>query len=91
MKPYHLLVAAAVLMPVSTFAQAPKPCEELKLEIAKKLEAKAVNSYSLEIVPKDQEMLGKVVGTCEGGKKKIVYRKSAATPNIPAPADKPRH
>ncbi len=90
MKLYHLLVAVVMAMPISTFAQAAKPCEDLKLEIAKKLEANQVKSYSLEIVPKDQEVQGKVVGTCEGGTKKIVYSKTPATPKPPAPpANKP--
>jgi hypothetical protein len=85
MKPYYLLVAVALAMPASTFAQAAKPCEELKLEIAKKLEANQVKSYSLEIVPKDQEVQGKVVGTCERSNKKIVYGKTPAAPKDPAP------
>jgi hypothetical protein len=72
----------------SAFAQAAKPCEDLKTEIAQKLEAKSVKSYSLEIMAKDdKEGDGKVVGTCEGGTKKIVYQRKAATPpSTPAPA-----
>jgi hypothetical protein len=57
------------------FAQA-KPCEELKAEIAAKLEAKGVVGYTLEIVANDQVPQGaKVVGTCEGGTKKITYKR----------------
>jgi hypothetical protein len=77
MKRYRLLVIAALAIPMSTFA-AGKPCEELKSEIAQKLEAKGVTNFSLEIVAKDQEGSGKVVGTCEGGTKKIVYEKKKA-------------
>ena len=83
---YYLLVAAALAVPISTFAQAAKPCEVLKLEIAKKLEANQVKSYSLDIVPKDQDVQGKVVGTCEGATKKIVYSKTPAAPKAPAPS-----
>jgi hypothetical protein len=92
MKRYRLLVVAALAIPVSAFA-AGKPCEELKAEIAQKLEAKGVTSYSLEIVPKDQEATGKVVGTCEGGTKKIVYdRTTAAAAKKPAdPPTNPKH
>ncbi len=86
MRLHYLLVAAALATPISAFAQAAKPCEELKLEIAKKLEANQVKSYSLEIVPKDQEVQGKVVGTCEGGTKKIVYSKTPSAPKPPAAA-----
>jgi hypothetical protein len=74
-----LTIAAALFVPMFSYAQGPKPCEELKSEIAQKLEAKNVKSYSLEIVPKDQDAEGKVVGTCEGGTKKIMYRKTATT------------
>jgi hypothetical protein len=80
------LAAVAVLLfaSVSAHAQGPKPCEELKAEIVKKLEAKNVKSYSLEIVAKDKEVEGKVVGTCGGGTKKIVYRKTSTPPPSPA-------
>jgi hypothetical protein len=50
-----------------------KPCEELKAEIATKIEANGVKNYTLEIVASDAAAEGKVVGTCEGGTKKIVY------------------
>jgi len=73
-----LVVAVVLLVPAYSYAQGPKPCEELKSEIAAKLDAKGVKSYSLEIVPKDQDADGKVVGTCEGGTKKIVYSKKAS-------------
>ena len=80
------LVTIAVLLfvSVSAYAQAPKPCEELKAEIAKKLEANSVKSYSLEIVAKDKDAEGKVVGSCEGGTKKIVYRRTSTPPQTPA-------
>jgi hypothetical protein len=71
-------------MSACSYAQVAKPCEELKSEIATKLDAKGVKSYSLEIVPKDQEGEGKVVGSCGGGTKKIVYRRTATAPQSPA-------
>jgi len=79
-----LTLAAILFVPACSYAQAAKPCEELKSEIASKLDAKGVKSYSLEIVSKDQDTAGKVVGTCEGGTKKIVYTRSAAAPQTPA-------
>ena len=85
MKP--LLAATAVLfLSASARAQAAKPCEDLKSEIAQKLDAKGVKSYRLEIVAKDKDAEGKVVGACEGGTKKIVYRKAAA-PEATPPAE----
>ena len=72
MKQLALLAAMALL---SAPAFAAKPCEELKSEIAAKLDGKGVTGYTLEIVPADQAGDKKVVGTCEGGAKKIVYTK----------------
>ena len=74
-----LTVATVLLVPACSYAQGAKPCEELKTEIAAKLDAKNVKGYSLDIVDKDKDVTdGKAVGTCEGGTKKIIYRKSAA-------------
>ena len=71
MKRLSLFVALAVCLP-SVWAQV-KSCEELKSEIAAKIEANGVKNYTLEIVASDAASDGKVVGTCEGGTKKIVY------------------
>jgi hypothetical protein len=50
-----------------------KPCEELKKEIQAKLEAKGVKGYTLEIVAPDKTGDRKVVGSCDGGTRRIVY------------------
>ncbi len=72
-------IAAVLFVPACSYAQGAKPCEDLKTEIAAKLDAKSVKGYSLDIVAKDADATdGKVVGTCEGGTKKIVYKKGAA-------------
>jgi hypothetical protein len=83
-----IVATAAVLLFASTLACAdgPKPCEELKSEIAKKLEANGAKAYTLEIVAKDKDAEGKVVGSCGGGTMKIVYLKTSAPPKNPAPA-----
>jgi len=81
-----LIVAAALFVPGAAYAQGPKACEELKSEIAAKLEAKGVKSYSLEIVDKDKEAEGKVVGACGGGTKRIVYSKTATPAQTPPAA-----
>jgi hypothetical protein len=54
---------------------AAKDCEELKAEIAAKMDAKGVKNYQLEIVPTENVKDEKVVGSCEGGKKKITYKR----------------
>jgi len=81
-----LLAAFGVLLFVSVpaHAQAAKSCEELKDEITKKLDAKGVKSYTLEIVAKDKDAEGKVVGTCDGDTKKILYNRTAAPAETPA-------
>ena len=68
------LFAVLTLGLSSVWAQV-KPCEELKAEIAAKIEANGVKNYTLEIVDTDKVGDGKVVGSCEGGAKKIVYTK----------------
>ena len=83
-----LLAAIGILLFVSlpAHAQAAKPCEELKDEITKKLDAKGVKGYTLDIVAKDKDAEGKIVGTCDGGTKKIIYNRAPAeTPAKPAP------
>ncbi|SCW99363.1 MULTISPECIES: DUF1161 domain-containing protein [unclassified Pseudomonas] len=70
-----LMVALGLLSLAGGAFAAGKPCEELKSEIAAKLDAKGVPGYSLEIVDKGANADGKVVGTCEGGAKEIIYKK----------------
>jgi len=55
-----------------------KPCEDLKAEIAKKLDAKGVVGYTLDAVDKGKEGDAKVVGSCDGGTKSITYTRGAA-------------
>ena len=61
-------------------AYALKPCEELKSEIAAKLDAKGVKNYQLEIVATADVKEQTVVGSCEGGAKKITYKKGDQAP-----------
>jgi len=68
-----LIVAAALALAGSSAFAGGKPCEELKTEIAAKLDAKKVSGYALDIVDADKAGDAKVVGSCEGGAKKITY------------------
>jgi hypothetical protein len=64
--------------PAQPEAQAPtqrKACEELKAEIDAKLQQKGVKSYALDIVPNENVKDEKVVGSCDGGTKKITYKR----------------
>ena len=68
-----LIAACLALAAGSAFAA--KSCDELKTEISAKLDAKKVSGYTLDIVEADKAGDAKVVGSCEGGKKKITYSK----------------
>jgi hypothetical protein len=52
-----------------------KPCEELKAEIDAKIKKNGVPMYTLDVVDMDAQAEGKVVGTCDGNTKKIVYKR----------------
>jgi hypothetical protein len=69
------LVAVLVLCLAAVPAFAQKSCEELKAEIAAKLETKGVKNYLLEIVANEEIKDQTVVGSCEGGTKKITYKR----------------
>ena len=62
-----------------TAPAARKSCDDLKAEITKKLDAKGVTSYTLDVVDKGKEGDSKVVGGCDGGTKSIVYSRGAAS------------
>ncbi len=69
-----IMLAVALLGIAGSTLAAGKPCEELKAEIAAKLDAKGIANYSLEIVDKGAAAGGKVVGSCDKGAKVIVYK-----------------
>lgn len=69
-----LLLTALAAMPA--LAQR-KDCEELKAEIDAKISANGVTSFTTTIVDRDAPEDGQVVGTCDGGTKKIVYKRGS--------------
>lgn len=71
-------VLAVICCAMATSAlAATKSCEELKAEIEAKIQANNVSSYTLEIVANDEvHDPNMVVGTCDGGTKKIIYQKN---------------
>ena len=72
----RLVVAMLVLgLSGSVWAQR-KPCEELKAEIDAKIRKNGIENFTLDIVDKDAQAEGKVVGTCDGQTKKIVYKRA---------------
>ena len=69
------LLAVGLLSIAGTALAAGKPCDELKSEIAAKIDAKGASGYSLEVVDKGASTDAKVVGSCEGGTKEIAYKR----------------
>lgn len=67
-----LLTACAAFLTPAVQA-APKPCDELKAEIAAKLDEKGVKGYEITAVENDKVGDAKVIGSCEGGTKKLTY------------------
>ena len=74
-----VIVAALVLgfstMGTSAAWAQKKDCNELKTEIEAKIKKNGVDKFTLDIVDADKQAEVKVVGTCDGGAKKIVYKK----------------
>ena len=71
MKTLLLTLALCVAAP----ALAAKSCDELKGEIDAKIKAKNVKNFSLEVVPNADVKAAKVLGSCDRGAKKIIYKK----------------
>lgn len=74
------LTVFLTLLAGTATAFAAKPCEQLKNEIAAQIDANHVTGYTLEVVANDDVGGRTVVGTCDGGTKKIVYENHAAAP-----------
>ncbi len=75
----HILLISGLLAMASTPVLAGKSCDELKAEIAAKIEKKGVTAYTLEVVKKGEEGDRRVVGTCGGGTQVIVYKRGKAS------------
>jgi hypothetical protein len=72
-RPVVAVVLTLSLFSFSSLAQK-KSCDELKTEIAAQLDSKGVKKYTLTIVDlKDVKDTDKVVGSCDGGTKRITY------------------
>ena len=70
-----IAVLAAFALSSPAFAQK-KSCDDLKGEIEAKIKKNGVDKFSLDVVEADKQADGKIVGTCEGGTKKIVYKRA---------------
>lgn len=65
------MVFLAVFLITGPVAFAAKSCGQLKSEVAAKLKKKGVKNYTLDIIPASQTKGKKIIGSCDGGRKKI--------------------
>lgn|SRR5690606_32112728 len=85
---YRLLVTTGLTLLASAALGAPgTPCEEVKAQIAAKLEAKGVREYQLEIANPGGAAGWQAVGRCEAGTKEILYRRGLPEQPEPLPED----
>ena len=71
----NFLLAVGLLSIAGTTMAAGKSCDDVKADIDAKIQAKGATSYTLEVVEKGSVTDKKVVGSCEGGTKEIVYQR----------------
>lgn len=74
-----IAVVALAVTAAPAYAQR-KPCEELKAEIAAKIRNNGVKEFTLTVVPNAAAKDQQVVGSCDGGTKKIIYQRGAPAP-----------
>ena len=77
-----VVAVVGLLLVASPLVAQAKACEELKAEIETKIKANGVDAFVVEIVASEEakETGGKkIVGSCEGATKKIVYTQSQAS------------
>ena len=92
-----MLQVASMLLAAGAQAQA-HPCDQLKGVLAARIDASGVRGYTLETVPAGTPVPpgAKVIGTCEAGASKILYRRWGATrpssddPDAARPASAPQ-
>jgi hypothetical protein len=74
---FRVIVAVMVLgfVGAASAQSMRKSCDELKAEIDAKIKRNGVEKFSLDVVDMDAQAEGKIVGTCDGNTKKIVYKR----------------
>lgn len=72
----HFSAIAAAVLSLTASAAWATPCDGVKDQIDARIKAKGVKAYSLEVVAAAEVKEQKVVGSCDGGAKKIVYKRN---------------
>lgn len=80
------LLLALALCAATAPAHAGKGCDDLRAAIDAKIQAKGVRGYSLDIVGAADVGSAKVVGSCDGNRKRIVYARGSGGMSAAAPA-----
>ena len=89
-----MLLHAAWLFLASDASAQSNACDQLKGTLAARIEASGVRDYNFEIVPASTPVPpgARVIGTCEAGRYKVLYRRGSSTPAVasePAQAARP--
>jgi len=69
--PKQLVIAAALALAASTTLAG--NCDAIRSQIEAKIRASGVGAFTLTTVAASAQTIGRVVGTCDLGSKKIVY------------------
>jgi hypothetical protein len=69
-------LAIAVLCALAAGSASATPCDTVKAQVEARIKDHGVKAYSLDVVAAADVKDQKVVGSCEGGKKKLVYKRS---------------
>jgi hypothetical protein len=90
------LVLTPLLLLFTCAASHGQTCESIQSQIDLKIKAAGVKNFTLKVADVGSETMGKVVGTCDRGSKKIVYlqndlatRSSPASQTVPGKALRP--
>ena len=70
-----LAVTSTLLLTALPGFAAKTSCDDLKTQITAKVEGKSVKGFRIEVIAADEKVEQRVVGTCDGGKNKLVYFK----------------
>ena len=78
--------AVSMLLGAEAWAQS-SACEQLKSTLSARFDASGVRGYVLEAVPADAPVPpdARVIGNCDAGRTRMLYRKGAGKPAVPAP------
>lgn len=84
-------LAVVLLLGLPIIASASN-CDEISANIAEKIKSNGVNenSFQLKLVPQgEQNIEGKIVGSCDRGKQRIVYIRTPSSKSVKDEPEKP--